>query len=370
MGVIREIMKRLLIIALLAAMPLLFVSCSGKKKANNAAIQEEAAQEAVSTFGSNGIYFWKTVFQLDDAEKVFLERHHVQRLYVRFFDVDYESTPITSSEDVVPVATTKFLSEKPDGVELIPTVFITVRGLEHAANKEGGISDLAGKIVTRVLNMSDYNDLGPVREIQFDCDWTGGSREHYYDLCREAKKVLAEKGVPCLSSTIRLHQLGGKMPPADRGVLMLYNTGMIRNASTRNSIIDFQDILAYIDHDYRYKGKDFPMDMAFPTFSWGILFRDGKYLGILHRSDYSDESLYTDNGDGSFLVAKDHVEEGHQLRKGDRIRPESSEYETVRSVARLARGCFGSDSGVVLYHLDSSILSNYTDDEIESIYSI
>lgn len=36
---------------------------------------------------SNGIYYWKTVFELNDTERDFLNEHQVKRLYVRFFDV-------------------------------------------------------------------------------------------------------------------------------------------------------------------------------------------------------------------------------------------------------------------------------------------
>ena len=45
-----------------------------------------------------------------------------------------------------------------------------------------------------------------------------------------------------LSITVRLHQLREPAPPADRGVLMLYNTGALKAHDTRNSILDLADV--------------------------------------------------------------------------------------------------------------------------------
>ena len=36
---------------------------------------------------ANGIYYWKTIFDLNETERNFLKEHHVKRLYLRFFDV-------------------------------------------------------------------------------------------------------------------------------------------------------------------------------------------------------------------------------------------------------------------------------------------
>lgn len=313
----------------------------------------------------NAVYHWKTTFELNEEEIGFLNRHSIKRMYVRFFDVDVESSPMNSTKAPIPIGTTAFKSRKPSDIEIVPTVFITVNSLISAA--EEGLKDLASKIYTRVNNMSDYNDLGQIREIQLDCDWTSSTKDLFYSLCKETVKLAHEDSV-LVSSTIRLHQLKMDPPPVDQGVLMVYNTGALREARTKNSILDYHDVLSYLSRSPIYYGL--PLDFAFPTYGWGVLFRNGAYCGILHKTDYSDETRYEKGKDGTFIVRKDHVLEGQSLWKGDVIRMEYPTAKEVKDVAELVTSSV-RDSGhsIVLYHLDSNNLLKFTNDEISSIYS-
>ncbi len=314
---------------------------------------------------SNAIYHWKTVFDLKEDETDFLTAHSVRKMYVRYFDVDVETSPMNATYSAIPIGTTVFKSSKPSSVEIIPTVFITVKAL--ISTKEDGIIDLASKIYTRVLNMSDYNDMGQIREIQLDCDWTGSTQELFYALCRETAR-LAHADSILVSSTIRLHQLKMDPPPVDQGVLMIYNTGALRETRTKNSILDYDDVKTYLSGKINHYGL--PLDLAFPTYGWGVMFRDGKYNGILHKTDFSDETRYMKGKEGTFIVKKDHVLEGRSLWEGDVIRLEYPTADEVIKVAELVVSSVkDSTHSVILYHLDSNNLNKYTDDEISSIYS-
>ena len=304
----------------------------------------------------NGVYYWKTVFSLDSTDTAFLERYDIGRLYVRFFDVDYDGT-------VVPMASTRFQSAKPEGVEIVPAVFITVPAIRAMKDEK----ELADHIVTRVLNMADYHDLGPVREMQLDCDWTETTRDAYYRLCAAVHDILAPQGI-LLSSTIRLHQLSQAVPPVDCGVLMLYNTGAIPLPQTKNSILDEADVKSYLKG--RPVAYDLPLDFAYPVYGWGVLFRGGEYVGILHETDFSDEALYQREENGYYSVVSAHILEGRALVPGDRIRLEFPSAGTIGLVQDLVDAAFPSaPHSTILYHLDSSNLSHYTDDEIHAIYS-
>lgn len=318
-------------------------------------------------FHGNAIYHWKTAFDLDETEKDFLKKHSVKRMYVRYFDVDLESSPINGSTDIIPVGTTTFKSAKPNGVEIVPTVFITVKALASIDDGDDGVDDLASKIYTRVRNMTDYNDMGPIREIQLDCDWTASTKDLYYSLCEKASK-LAHADSMLVCSTIRLHQLKMDPPPVDLGVLMVYNTGALRETRTKNSILDYDDVCSYLaGRQIRY---GIPLDFAYPTYGWGVLFRNGGYNGILHRTDYSDESLYKKKKDGTFVVKKEHRLDGRILLEGDIIRMEYPTADEVKRVADLVvSSVLDTTHNVILYHLDSDNLSNFTDDEISDIYS-
>lgn len=71
------------------------------------------------------VYYWKTVFKLDSIQKQFLKRHAVKKIYLRFFDVDFneQQTPI-------PMGTVQFESA-PSGIHIIPVVYIENHCLEE-----------------------------------------------------------------------------------------------------------------------------------------------------------------------------------------------------------------------------------------------
>ena len=352
---------------LLAVLTLSLSSCSHSE---NRTADKTLSDDAISIPDrpdGNAVYYWKTRFLLNESEQVFLREHKVRRIYLRFFDVDVPEDLAGYTQDVVPIGTVVFKSPKPDSVEIVPAVFITVPALGLASYQENGIDSLAGRIVTRILNMADYHDLGPIREIQLDCDWTESMRATFYWLCSCVRKRLHKQGI-ALSATIRLHQLRQEVPPVDRGVLMVYNTGSIQRQKTKNSILDETDVRQYL------KGSpvkyELPLDFAWPTYGWGVWFRDGKFLGLLHNTDYSNTSRYARQADGTLLVLREHLLEGHTLLPGDYVRPENSPYTTVAAVKSLVVQSFpGQPHNNILYHLDSLNLSHYTSDEIQSLFS-
>ena len=342
-------------------MMLSLLGCKEEPKIQEPLVDKRASIQRIR---GNAIYHWKTVFNLQENEIAFLAAHSVKKIYVRYFDVDVENSPMNSTNAAIPIGTTVFKSSKPSNVEIVPTVFITVKSLV-STNKEG-IDDLASKIYTRVCNMADYNDMGPIREIQLDCDWTNSTQDLFYSLC-EKMVHLAHADSVFVSSTIRLHQLKMDPPPVDQGVLMVYNTGALRETGTKNSILDYDDVKTYLSgKSIRY---GLPLDFAFPTYGWGVLFRNGVYNGILHKTDFSDETRYKKGKEGTFVVKKDHVLEGRSLWKGDVIRMEYPTADEVKKVAELVVSSIQDTThSVILYHLDSNNLLKYTDDEISSIY--
>lgn len=216
------------------------------------------------------MYYWSTVFDLSRAKRTFLRKHHIRRLYIRYFDV------VTDDDGrLVPNATIRFKDAVPSGVEVVPTIFIVNDCLDH--DTQG----LAAKIVKRILQINATNDVAGVKEIQIDCDWTGSTRRCFFDLMKELR-LLAHAHRLQLSATIRLHQLAQTPPPADRGVLMLYNTGDFTRLDCTKPILDMRDVAPYLP---RLDGYALPLATAYPIFGWRILFREGQYVGILHADD-------------------------------------------------------------------------------------
>lgn len=212
-------------------------------------------QEQEALPEGNAVYYWRTDLRLDSTERAFLQQYNINKVYCRYFDVVMDD-----SGEPKPNATITFSDTLPDSIELVPTVYIT-EDCMHKAH-EG----LAEKVVRRILQMNETNGIKGVREIQIDCDYTARSRKTYYQFLRTMGTVLSVSTVPIvLSTTIRLHQLSMEAPPADYGVLMIYNTGDPRKYTERNPILDYRDVYPYLRRLDKYP---LPLAAAYPVYQW------------------------------------------------------------------------------------------------------
>ena len=281
------------------------------------------------------IYHWKTTYNPTQYELDWLRDHHVTRLYLHLFDVDVHET-----ETAAPIATTRFLQVLPDGMEIVPVVYIT----NEAMDKMYWESEAIGrKIVERVLKMAECKGF-EVKELQVDCDWTERTKDEYYRFCHYLQEMLHERGIR-LSSTVRLHQIEPRLDSleVDNKTLMLYNTGNLRSPKTRNSILDYDDVAPYLSRLTAGRLQD--MALVWPVFGWGVAFKDGGQFSHLVNS--AELGRDTDG-----LVVREEWGEMEQMRHLWKEMPER-----------------GGERVTILYHLDSLNLSKYSYDEIEEIYS-
>ena len=213
-------------------------------------------------------YYWSTRFETDSVKEEFYRRHEIRRLYVRYFDVVKDK-----KGNVMPNATVEWVTQPASDMEIIPTVFI-VNNCMHEAD-----TSLARKMWQRIGQMNKTHGVKIVKEVQMDCDWTRSTQNNYYDFLRQLRSLAARQGVK-VSATIRLHQLAYTPPPVDKGTLMLYNTGDFTKMEKENPILDVDDVRPYL----RYlKSYSLPLNAAYPIYSWKLLFRDGRFVGIVHR---------------------------------------------------------------------------------------
>lgn len=249
------VMKRNIIyIVVMALLAVSLLSCGGRR--GNSAVRS--------------VYYWSTTLSIDSVKQQFMRRHNVSRMYLRYFDVVYGDDGMP-----VPNATLRFLTPVPKDVEVVPVVYI-VNSCMAAAD-----TSLAPKIYRRVLQMNETNGIGGVKEIQIDCDWTMRTRSVYFSFLRQLRSMAGADGIK-LSATIRLHQLSQPAPPVDRGVLMMYNTGDFTDLACRKPILDMDDAAPYMSSLASY---NLPLASAYPLFSWRILFRGSRYVGIMHADD-------------------------------------------------------------------------------------
>ena len=264
-------------------------------------------REALSE--SNAVYYWRTDFKLDSTEWAFLQRYHINKVYCRYFDVVINE----EGAEPKPNATISFSSTLPDSIELIPTVYITEDCMHQ---KHQG---LAEKIVNRIRQMNETNDVKPVSEIQIDCDYTSKSKKNYYQFLEEVRQAWGQT----LSTTIRLHQLSMEAPPVDYGVLMIYNTGDPRKWEERNPILDIRDVQPYLKQLDSYP---LPLAAAYPVYQWVRTIRNIR----IEHSVGADEIL--------------HVKEAVEKKRSN------------------------LKNAIITYHLDKDNINRYKPETYEKIY--
>jgi hypothetical protein len=201
----------------------------------------------------NAVYYWRTEWRTDSVERAFLQQYHINKVYCRYFDV-----VMNSDGEPMPNATIRFVQGQQEGLKLIPTVFITENCM-HQPHK-----GLAKKLVDRIVQMNETNDINGIDELQIDCDYTARNRKNYYDFLQQVRDEAQKHGMQ-LSTTIRLHQLAMPIPPVDYGVLMIYNTGDPNKFNERNPILDMRDVEPYLRYLADY---ELPLAAAYPTFRW------------------------------------------------------------------------------------------------------
>ena len=214
------------------------------------------------------VYYWSTTLNMDSVKTAFMRNYDISRMYIRYFDVVADQ-----SGRAVPNATLKFATDVPQGIDIVPTVFVMPECLRQDRSR------LASLIVKRVVQMNETNDVYNVKEIQIDCDWTQSTRQLYAEFMLAMMRECHSRHLK-LSSTIRLHQLAQTPPPADRGVLMMYNTGDATDIRCHKPILDMHDAAPYLPRLNDYKLK---LSTAYPIFTWRILFRGGRFVGFIHN---------------------------------------------------------------------------------------
>jgi len=309
-------------------------------------------------------YYWKSVLNLTNFEKQKLDSLKVKTIYLKFFDVDWDE----GSRKPKPVAKLQAADYKlPAGFQIIPTVFITNECIQKIDSSQ--VKKLAENIFSLIAEIKQANGFDSIPEIQIDCDWTQASKEKYFQLLNNLKLLTTNHK---LSATIRLHQIKflakTGVPPVDRGLLMCYNMGNLKDPATKNSILELQELKKYIRNLSAYP---LPLDVAFPLFNWKVLYRNHIYTGLIQGlPDNAFSSSFCSKTGNLYQVLKDTLLQGYDLRKGDMIRDEQSDIKEVLAAANeIGKHVKNTQLRVSLYHLDSVILSKYSTHELESIYS-
>lgn len=318
-------------------------------------------KEADLDIAERSVYYWRTVFKLDSTERQFLAEHQVERMYVRYFDV------VDKDHDAMPNATIRFDEPVPQGIEIVPTVFIMENCLPL-------ISEHQQELVDRILQMNETNDIAGVKEVQIDCDWTSNSQEQYYDLLKFLRTAFKEKGI-ALSATIRLHQLSMTPPPVDYGVLMMYNTGSLKATNGHNPILDYRDVYPYLKNLGKYK---LPLAAAWPCYSWNLLYSGNQFRAILYNANMADSTLYRETSPGRYAVISSNIvpepnSDGSDLtwtNVGDSVitmSPTAAQITKIIEATEKERP--GLNKHMIIYSLDKKSIENYDNEFFKTLFN-
>ena len=336
---------------------------------------------------TRAFYYWKSTFTLSHYEKEALKKYDATRLYIKFFDVDWDAT----TRQAIPKAVIHFKENPP--VAFVPTVFITNRTLEKLS--WGGVDELANKISEKIrqihrqqiqaeiprLNNSPKFSRSKlhIKELQIDCDWTLQTRVKYFRLLNKLKERLSKKHNHFeyeihLSATIRLHQIKfyrtTGIPPVERGMLMYYNMDDWKNIRTQNSILDLNVAGRYADYISDYP---LPLDVVLPIFNWTATYRNGKFLTFINHLTHKDleqiKAFKKASQTNQYIALRDTLFRGLSIRRGDRFRVEESTVENLKiSGKTLAQEIQNTKVTFALYHLDSLNFTYYDKDSLQQVF--
>lgn len=336
--------------------------------------------------GAPAFFYWQTSFRLSPDELRYLDSLDCRKLYLKVLDLGRD--PI--SGEISPLARLEIAdSSGLAGREIVPCVFIANSVFQDISAEK--IAWLAERVLETARPRAGA-------ECQFDCDWTPSTRQAYFAFLREIKKRLPKN---CrLSATIRLHQYKFPartgVPPVDRGLLMLYNTGEIDEPLGKNSIFDPADAKKYLDGapaDY-----PLPLDVALPAFCWALVYRDGALWKIIpgfDAAEFADTLFFApmdadsavsaglnsyrtlpstpppgeQSGARLYFVRRGTFRSGFYLRPGDQLRMESVPPALLAETARLAASAdLADDATAAFFHLDSTMTRRYPVQTIQTIW--
>lgn len=339
--------------------------------------------------------YWKTYYNWYDDDQKKADSLGVNHLYLRLFDVDWNPF----AKEPAPVATLWNFSDEQNKMQITPSIYITNDVILHssraqlkalAANINKRFSLILNKSREQTVNNIAYrkrNDSlykgnkdsievketaafkNRIKEILIDCDWTEKSRDNYFYLLSEIKKQMPKYKI---AATIRLWQYRdyekAGVPPVDNGLLMCYNMENPTDYKTGNSIGSSKMLAQYVNHN------DYPLKLnaALPVFSWALVFRGGKFMGILNDGNYDlNSATFKKTSENRYVFMHDQVMGETFYRNGDEIRIEKVSDDELRKMIEILKDNIDLEgSRVTFFSWDNTYFNDYGTKNISEYYAL
>lgn len=311
-------------------------------------------------------YYWKSDGRyLSDKEKSLCNELYTQKLYLKFFEVDYNEEmgnfPISktnlSSWDI------RNLNFK----SVVPTVYI--RNVVFLKSTKEDL-DLLADNVNFLINKYEKSEFKheAITEFQMDCDWTPKTKDNYFYFLQKLKSLSGKE----ISCTLRLYpfKYPEKMgvPPVDKVMLMCYNLISPLENPGKNSILDLTELKSYLKNSGKYEKH---LDIALPIYSWAQVYHNEKFSNLIYVDSKQLKSILKQEKPLWFIVTKDTVVNNTYLRIGDRIKYEEIDAAKIKSAIKMLKQhvAFDKTTTIALFHLDEKQLNNFTNEELTGFYT-
>lgn len=297
---------------------------------------------------STTFYHWETTLDPSPTARCLLDSFSCDRLYVKAFDLSHENGKLRTQAWLEMKDTT-------DLPELVPVVFITNEVFRRAAKEE--IDNLADDLLQAIGKIFPMG----YPELQFDCDWTAGTREKYFSFLRAVKSSCPNIMLSC---TVRLHQYrdraGQGIPPVDRGTLMAYNTGDLNDWTEENSIYDSTVVKNYLANQPAYP---LDLDLAVAAYDWAAIYRRDKLVHLINEPNLGELKdtvrfqAYATRNSPRYYVKQSTYLDGLYLYEGDLLRREVMPPSRIDAQADLLLRYVKSFPGqrLMVYRLGSRV---------------
>jgi len=308
-------------------------------------------------------YHWKTAVTLNESDSLKLDSLGIDRLYIRYFDIDQYADKLT------PLGVVEWKTLPPGHLDIIPCVYITNRAMRFLPDT--GTENLAIHVFSKIQKINAQ--LGrDIHEIQMDCDWTLETKDKYFHFL-ETLHTLCESNGWILSATIRLHQVkfatNTGIPPVDRGMLMYYNMGDLKSPLESNSILNLEKAQLYTSDLSQYP---LDLDLALPLFSWVVQFRADELEALRsswNRQDFEGDTLFAPSGDNWFIAQENGLFKGEYILKNDRFRIEEIHPNLdIDAINHLYSRWKSPPATLSLFHYNPYEIENYACRNIEKVY--
>lgn len=319
-----------------------------------------------STIKTVGFYHWKSSFDFDSTEFIALRQLNTKRLYIKLFDID--TVTRNGRITLVPISITSFATKVPDSVEVIPVVYFTRQAILHVDS----VKDLSAKLSTLIRSVLGNQGI-TFQEIQWDFDWTPKTKDSYFMLLKKLRMEPAFSD-KIFSATIRLHQIRhvaqSGLPPVDRGLLMCYNMGNLKQPTSRNSILDMEVMKEYLKNVKQYP---LPLDVALPLFEWALHFRNNEFKSIVRNVDTSFLSNVPHthkNFTTTYKFNKPSLHFNIEFQIGDELKIEHISKELLLEASKYLSTQLSLDTFCIsFFDLQSKHLKNISTNDLKEIIS-